>query len=411
MGRTIGKLTALQVQRAKEGKLHDGGGLYLLCHPGGSKSWAFRYGGGGKRYVGLGPTHTIGLAEARERARACRQLLLDGVDPISAKRKRAVGAKLDAAKALTFAQAAASYDEAHRAGWRSPKHAAQWRSTLTAYAYPAFGHLPVAAIDVSLILKALEPIWSTKAVTAGRVRARIEAVLDWAKARGYRDGENPARWRGHLDNLLPAQKRVARVRHYAALPYSQVGAFMAELRTRDGIATKALEFLILTAARSGEVLGATWDEIDLTAKTWTIPAVRMKSGREHRIPLSTDAVALLKALPRAAGNPHVFIGTRRGQGLGAIALFTVLQSMGRGDITVHGFRSCFRDWCSERTNFPREVCEAALAHMVGNQVEAAYRRGDLFEKRRLLMTEWAKFCSRPAVKSGDVVAMRGRRGG
>jgi hypothetical protein len=191
MGRTIGKLTALQVQRAKEGKLHDGGGLYLLCHPGGSKSWAFRYGGGGKRYVGLGPTHTISLPVARERARACRQLLLDGVDPISAKRERAVAAKLDAAKALTFAQAAAAYHEAHRAGWRSPKHAAEWGSTLTAYAYPAFGHLPVTAIDVSLILKALEPIWSTKAVTAGRVRARIEAVLDWAKARGYRDGENP----------------------------------------------------------------------------------------------------------------------------------------------------------------------------------------------------------------------------
>jgi integrase len=306
---------------------------------------------------------------------------------------------------MTFEQTAAAYHDAHRAGWRSPKHTAEWQSSLATYAYPVFGHLPVAAIDVGLILKALTPIWTEKAVTAGRVRSRIEAVLDFAKARGYRDGENPARWRGHLDNLLPAQKRVARVKHYAALAYSQLGAFMVDLRSREGVAERALEFAILTAARSGEVLGARWDEIDFTAKIWAIPANRMKSGREHRIPLSSDAIALLKALPRAAGNPYVFIGARRDQGLGAISLFTVLQNMNRGDITVHGFRSTFRDWAAERTSYPREVAEMALAHAVGNQVEAAYRRGDLFDKRTNLMTEWAKFCSQPAVKGGDVVEL------
>jgi integrase len=398
-------LTAMMVGRAREGKHHDGLGLYLLVHKGGSRSWAFRYGAGGKTWLGLGPTHTISLAQARERARGCRQSLLDGVDPAAAKRERNTAARLAAAKSVSFSQAAAMYFDSHRAGWKSPKHAAEWKSTLAMYAYPVIGELPVASIDVGLVLKMLEPIWATKSVTASRVRARVEAVLDFAKARGLREGENPARWRGHLDHLLPAASRVSKIKHFAALPYSEIGEFMDALRSREGVAPRALEFLVLTAARSGEVLGAAWNEIDLAAKTWTIPADRMKSDREHKVPLSGAAIALLKALPRVAGNDHAFAGARKGQGLGKISMYGILHAMGRADVTAHGFRSTFRDWAAETTGYPNHVVEMALAHTVGSAVEAAYRRGDLFEKRRKLMDDWARFCSLPAAK-GDVVALR-----
>ena len=254
------------------------------------------------------------------------------------------------------------------------------------YADPIIGALPVQAIDTALIVKVLEPVWTTKAVTAGRVRQRIEAVLDWARAREYRTGDkNPARWRGHLDHLLPAQRRLARVKHFAALPYPEIGAFVTEVRARDGTAARALEFLILTAARLGEVLGATWDEINLADKVWMIPAGRMKGNKDHRVPLPAPVLALLKALPRIAGNDHVFPGARTGQRLGDVALFSLLRTMERGDITVHGFRSTFRDWAAEQTNYPRDVCEMSLAHAVAGSVEAAYRRGDLLDKRRRLL--------------------------
>jgi integrase len=408
MARPLGKLTALQVQRAKPGKYHDGGGLYLLVHPGGSRSWAFRYGPGGNRYCGLGPTHTISLATARGRARECRELLIRGIDPLAAKREHKTAAKLADAKALTFAEAADRYFASHRAGWRSDKHAKEWRATLAIYADPYFGNLPIAAIDVSLVLKALEPIWTTKADTAGRVRQRIEAVLDWAKARGYRTGENPARWRGHLDHLLPAQKRVARVKHFHALPYAEIGAFMAKLRAAEGIAPRCAEFISLTAARLGEAINAEWSEIDLDHRVWTVPASRMKAGREHRVPLSDPAIAVLTqvAAIRRRDSNFVFPGNRRGRPVGETAVWLLVkEASGDEGATVHGLRSTFRDWAAERTNYAREVCEMALAHIVADDVERAYRRGDLFDKRQRLMEEWGRFCAAPAAKGG-VVALR-----
>jgi integrase len=406
MARAIHRLTALDIKRAKGGKLNDGGGLYALID---QQSFAHRYKRDGKdRWHGLGAFHTVTLVVAREKSRRCREMLLAGIDPLAERSARKTAARLDAAKALTFAECADRYHAAHRAGWRNAKHAGEWRSSLATHADPIIGALPVQAIDTALIIRVLEPIWSARAVTAGRVRQRIEAVLDWARAREYRTGDNPARWRGHLDHLLPAQKRVARVTHLAALPYLEIGAFVTELRARAGTPDRALEFAILTAARLGEVLGAKWNEIDFAGKVWTIPAGRMKGGREHRVPLSAPVLALLNAMPRVAGNDHVFPGARAGQGLGHVALFNLLRVMGRGDITVHGFRSTFRDWAAEQTNYARDVCESALAHAIAGSVEAAYRRGDLLDKRRRLMRDWAAFCARPAGKGADVVPMRAR---
>jgi integrase len=408
VARTVGRLTALQVQRAKKGKHHDGGGLYLLVHRGGSRSWAFRFGPQGRRYLGLGPLHTVSLAEARERARQARLQLLDGIDPIAAKREHRTAAKLESAKAVTFAECAARYFEAHRAGWRNAKHTAEWRSSLKAHAEPIIGAWPVQAIDTALVLKVLEPIWTVKSVTAGRVRGRIESVLDWAKARGYREGENPARWRGHLDHLLPATQRVKRVQHHVALPYAEIGAFMMKLRDQDGTAARCLEFIVLTAARLGEALNAEWCEIDLTAKVWVVPARRMKGGREHRVPLCDLALAVLKqtASIRYRDSELVFPGVRKGRPVDEKTIWRLAKDVGGDDaVTVHGLRSTFRDWAAERTNFANHVVEQALAHAIGAQVEAAYRRGDLLGKRRQLMEAWARYCSSPAV-AGDVVALR-----
>jgi integrase len=276
------------------------------------------------------------------------------------------------------------------AGWRNAKHAAQWKSTLVSYAYPVFGDLPVATIDTGLVLKAIEPIWTTKPETAGRVRGRIEAVLDWATARGYRQGDNPARWRGHVDKLLPARSKVARVEHHAALPYPEVPVFIRDLRGREGIAARALEFAILTAGRTGEVIGTTWAGLDLNAQLWTIPAERMKAGRAHRVPLSSRALAILADLP--VEGEFVFCGAKKGKSLSNTSLLATMRRMGRGDLTTHGFRSSFRDWAAETTAFPRDLCEMALAHTVGNRVETAYRRGDLFEKRRELAEAWTTYC-------------------
>jgi integrase len=409
MARAIGKLPAVALQKPMKPGMHaDGGGLYLQVTASGAKSWIFRFMLNGRaREMGLGPLHTISLAEARERARECRKLRLDGVDPVEARKAKRAGERLAAAMAMTFAECAERYIAAHRAGWRNPKHAAQWPSTLQTYAHPVFGSLPVQAIDTALVTKAIEPIWQVKPETASRVRGRIEAVLDWAKVRGYRDGENPARWRGHLDKLLPARAKVRKVEHHPALPYTEMGDFIASLRQQEGVAARALEFLILTAARTGEVISARWSEFDLAEKVWTVPADRMKAGKEHRVPLSPAAVAIIEQMQAARVDAHQFVfpGGRLGKPLSNMAMLKLLQRMGRGDLTAHGFRSSFRDWAAERTSYPREVAEMALAHTVGDKVEAAYRRGDLFAKRRRLMEEWAKHCQL-LTSAGKVVPIR-----
>ena len=330
----------------------------------------------------------------RQRAAAARELLAAGCDPIAERKGERKAAALEAAKALTFGDAAGRYIAAHRAGWRNAKHADQWRATLATYAFPIFGNLPVGSIDTALVTKALDPVWSTKPETASRLRGRIEAVLDWATARGYRIGENPARWRGHLDKLLPSAKQGPKGSPSPALPYHDLPAFMATLRGQDGIAARALEFAILTAARTGEVIGATWDEIDLAERHWTVPAERMKAGPHivslYRRPRSRSSKRCSSSLATASRRAR-FPRRKDGKPLSNMSLLMVLRRMGRGDLTAHGFRSTFRDWCAEQTSFPGEVAEMALAHAVGDKVEAAYRRGDMFDKRRQVMNEWARF--------------------
>jgi integrase len=386
----------------------DGGGLYLHVSKSGARSWIFRWKRDGRlRDMGLGPLNTISLAEARDKALACRKLKYDGADPIEERRAQRQAVKLETAKAMTFKDCATAYIAAHQAGWKNPKHAAQWPSTLETYVYTIMGGLPVQSVDVGLVLKALEPIWNTKPETASRVRGRIESVLDWASARGYRQGENPARWRGHLENLLPKKSKVRRVEHHAALPYSEIAVFMAELRQQEGIAARALEFTIMTAGRTGEVLGATWDEIDSEGRLWTVPPDRMKAGREHRVPLSDAALAILRAMTEVRSGKHVFPGARDNRPLSQMAMLMLLRRMGRDRLTTHGFRSTFADWGAEQTAFPSEVREMALAHTVGDKVEAAYRRGDLFEKRRQLAEAWARYCTAPPTDTaGSVVPMR-----
>jgi integrase len=408
MARTIGRLTALKVDKAKRpGMYADGGGLYLRVTHGGTKNWIFRFMLNGRpRWMGVGPLHTIGLAEARNRAAGFRFQRHDGVDPIEKRRAERLEARLDAAKAVTFKECAAMYVASHRAGWRNPKHAAQWEATLATYAEPVLGRLSVQAIDTALVRKVLEPIWTAKPETAGRVRGRIESILDWARVGGYRAGENPARWRGHLDQLLPARSKVRRVEHHAALPYAVLPGFLVSLREQEGIASRALEFAILTAARTGEVLGARWSEMDLLDKTWTLPAARMKACREHRVPLSVRALAILQEMQphRHAKDAFVFPGGKNGRPLSNMAFLMLLRRMGRGDVTVHGFRSSFRDWAAERTKFPAEVAEMALAHTVNDKTVAAYNRSDLFERRRRLIAAWTTFCTAPEQKAQSNVA-------
>lgn len=407
MVREFNRLKALAVTRTKKpGMYPDGGGLYLQVTKAGSKSWIYRFMlGGTPRHMGLGPLHAVSLAEAREKAAEARKLRVAGIDPIEARKAEVDKANLESAKAISFKIAAGQYIEAHSPGWRNAKHAAQWSSTLKTYAYPVLGDLPVQGINVALVMKVLEPIWVTKAETASRVRGRIESILDWATARGYRLGDNPARWRGHLQNLLPARSKVQRVKHHPALPYDEVGGFMTTLCDREGIAARALEFTILTAARTGEAIGARWGEFNLAKKEWLVPAERIKGGKEHRVPLSGRAVAILKEMV-AGDEDFVFPGTRKGRHLSNMAMLALLKRMNRDDLTVHGFRSTFRDWVAERTNYPREVAEAALAHVIPDAAERAYRRGDPFDKRRRLMDEWARFCGTKE-KAGEVVAIRG----
>lgn len=390
----LNKLSALAVTRtSKPGYYGDGGGLWLQVAKSGSKSWIFRFKVAGRqREMGLGGLITVDLAKARVLARECRSLLLDGKDPIEARKAVRLADALQRARAMTFDQCAAAYIDAHRSSWKNAKHADQWKNTLTTYASPIIGALPVADVDTDLIVKVLNPIWGTRTETATRVRGRIESILDWATVSKFRQGDNPARWRGHIENLLANPNKIAPVRNHPALPWREVPAFMCLLAQSKGIAARAAEFAILTAARSGEVRGSSWEEVNLDARLWTIPAERMKAGKEHRVPLSNAAMTVLAAIQRQEG--LIFPGRSNSISLSDMSLTAVLRRMGRSDITIHGFRSSFRDWCAEAVgnSFPREVCEHALAHSLPDRVEAAYRRGDLIEKRIMLMQAWAGYC-------------------
>lgn len=403
MARQQHRLTALRVSKlTKSGLYGDGGGLTLQITATGSKSWLFRYMLTGKAFgMGLGPTHTVSLAEARQKALDARKLLAEGTNPLTARKQNKVAAALAAAKMMTFDQCAEAYIRAHKASWKNAKHADQWTNTLRTYARPVFGHLPVAEIDTALVVKCLAPIWEAKTETASRLRGRIESVLGWAATSGFRVGENPARWKGHLENLLATISKSSRTKNHPSLPWQQIAGFVATLQKRGGIAAKALEFAILTACRSGEVRGARWSEFDVAAGIWTIPAERMKAKQEHQVPLSEAALALLKALPEK--EDLLFAGTK-GQPLSDMSLTAVIRRLngegqpvwtdpnGKG-VTVHGFRSSFRMWAAEATNCPREVAEHALAHQLPNVVERAYQRGSQLAKRAALMTEWAIYCS------------------
>jgi integrase len=411
-------LTVKRVQRLKRpGRHGDGHGLYLQVTATGIKSWIFRYERDGReKFMGLGPLHTVDLAAARARARAARLQLLDGLDPLEVKRSARAERKAAAAQQLTFRAAAEGYFNQHEVKWKSAIHRQQFLSSLRDYALPIIGDLPVAAIDTPRVLRVLEQpvralhkypagtLWAARRQTADRVRGRIESVLDWCTVRGYRTGDNPARWRGHLVQVMPAA-RAPQPNHHTALPYAEIGAVVAALRGREGTAARALEFTILTAARSGEVTGARWAEIDWDTATWTVPASRMKAGREHRVPLTSAAVSLLQALSTEASNPYVFIGGRPGAGLSTTALYLLLKRMGIR-VSVHGFRSTFRDWAGERTAAANHIIELCLAHAVGSSVERAYARSDLLDARRRLMEAWAAFCSAPA-PTAAVVPLRG----
>lgn len=409
MARTLNKLQGKKVENEKRPGIYgDGGGLYLQVGPDGGKSWIFRYrrltpNAAGKftnREMGLGPFPTVSLAKARELATRHRLQRLDGKDPIEERRADRARAILEAARNKTFRQCAVEYIEDHASTWTNSKHAAQWTATLGRYVYPKIGEVSVQQIDTPEIRDILRAIWSTKPETANRVRGRIESILDWATANKLREGPNPARWRGHLENMLPARSKVRTVKHHPALPYAEIGSFMAALKDQQGTAAKGLRFLILTAARTGEVIGARWSEIDPVSKVWIIPAERMKGGREHRVPLTQEALDILDSIKDRAPS-FVFPGGKKDKPLSNMAFLELLRRMGRNDITAHGFRSSFRDWAAEQTSFPHEVAEMALAHAVGDKVEAAYRRGDMIEKRRKLMEAWAAYCG--TVRGSDNV--------
>ena len=415
MARQLNRLTALQVSKLNKPGLHgDGGGLTLQITRTGVKSWLFRFMREGKAYgMGLGPTHTFSLAEARQKALAARKQLAEGLNPLTEKKEYLLAAALVRAKMMTFDQCAASYIEAHKASWKNAKHIDQWTNTLATYASPVFGQQPVADIDTALIVKCLSPIWQTKTETASRLRGRIESVLGWATTSGYRTGENPARWKGHLENLLANISKTSRTKNHPSLPWQRIGDFMAALKAREGNASRATAFTILTACRSGEVRGSQWPEFDFNEKVWTIPSKRMKAHREHQVPLSDAALAVLASMPQSA--EFVFPGTK-GQILSDMSLTAVIRRMnseesnpvwvdtaGEG-ITVHGFRATFRMWTAETTCYPRKVAEHALAHKLPDAVERAYQRGTQFLKRQSLMAEWGAYCTATKTDSaGDPI--------
>jgi len=364
---------------------------------------------GQEHMMGLGPAAEFSLKQARERALAARRLLADGVDPLATKQANRQASKLAAARRLCFAEAAQHYFDQHAERWRNARSRDEFLSTLKAHVFPTLGAMDVASIDTRDVLRALEPIWKTKVVTADRVRSRIEQVIDWCIVRGHRPpGTNPAKWKGHLSEVLPPPRKLAPIEYHAAMDYRLVPQFMVELRKDQAGAARALEFLILTAVRTSEAVGARWDEIDFDLMTWTVPAVRMKGHREHRVPLSPACIELLRKLPRQDGNPFVFIGRYAGTCLNRMATRWVMDRLDQNGVaTVHGFRSSFSDWAHERTAHSAHTIEISLAHTVGSEVERAYRRTDMIAKRRQLMEQWAKFClSPPATASGDVVALR-----
>lgn len=419
MGRRATALTAAKVKAAKPGRYGDGNGLYLLVRSSEARFWVFRYTRAGRmREMGLGRAGdddaAVKLVDARIKAADLHKLVKSGIDPLDQREAEAAQAAADAQKAairaITFRTVAERYLNAHEKSWKNPKHRQQWRNTLDTYVHPHFGDIAVGDVSTEHVLAALEPIWRAKPETASRVRGRIESVLDYATARKWRSGENPARWRGHLSKLLAARGKVAPVEHHAALPWTEIGAFLPLLKAQAGVSARALHFLILTAARSGEVLGARWGEIDLTAKVWTVPGSRMKAGREHRVPLSPSAVAVLMEMAKLrtsdSSQAYVFPGAAKDRPLSIMAMTMVLRRMDRGDLTVHGFRSTFRDWAGEATRTAREVAEAALAHALGDKTEAAYARGDLYGKRVKLMDQWAVYCAAPP-REGAVIALNG----
>ena len=406
----IHKLSARKVETAPAGKYEDGGGLRLVVSASGARKWVFRYTLSGKRReMGLGSLPVVELSDARTKAAEYRALVARGDDPIKAR-------WVEPERVPSFTSCAAQYIRAHRRGWKNTKHARQWVSTLKTYARPVIGTAQVDEISTDDVLKILTPIWTTKTETAKRVQGRIENILDFAAARKYRDPINQARWRGHLDKLLPKPSRVRTVTHHPAMPYADLPDFMKALRENGSISAQALTFLILTATRTGEVLNAKWDEIDLDTRIWTIPAVRMKARREHRVPLSEETVMILSGLSRIAGNHHVFPGSRHGRPLSNMALLQLMRGMGygvdgaNGPYVPHGFRSSFRDWSGEVSSFPRDVAEMALAHVIENKVEAAYRRGDLFQKRAKMMEAWATYLFPPNSSSKLVTLTRQRQG-
>lgn len=416
MARATNKLSVKLTEKndPKPGLYGDGGGLYLQVSNSQTKAWVFRYMMEGRaRKMGLGDFELVSLKDARKKRDAAYGLVVDGVDPIDERKARKTAQAVEKAKELTFKECAERYIKAHKASWKSEKHAGQWEATLKTYAYPVFGSLPVASVDTGLLLKVIEPIWATKTETASRVRGRIETVLSWAKARGYRHGENPATWRGHVDQLLPRRSQIAPVEHHAALPYGELPAFMAKLRARKGVSARALEFTILTAARTGDTIGAKLPEINKDEKLWTVPAARVKGKkgarkRDHVVPLSKQALAALEDLP--VDGEYVFPGGKEGAGLSNAAMSELLKGMHYSpDVaTVHGFRSTFKDWCMERTGYGDELSEMALAHTIKDKVKAAYHRGDMRDKRRRLMADWAAYCDGKAVGRNNVVKIGAR---
>lgn len=394
----MGKLTTKGVQKlireSKPALTNDGDGLYLKIGKSGGASWIYRFRWNGKLSdMGLGSCSVVSLSEARELAADNRKLVRQGVNPLTARDE----GKKEIPKTLTFTSCAARYIKAHRRSWRNAKHARQWVSTLKTYARPKIGTKAIIDISTQDILEVLTPIWTNKNETAKRVQGRLENILDYAAAHGYRDPVNPARWRGHLDKLLAKPSRIQKVNHHPAMPYDGVADFMKAIHPYNSMSSKALQFLILTATRTSEVLNAEWKEVDFENATWCIPAERMKANREHRVPLSQQALALLTALPRIKENSHIFPGMKSGRPLSNMALLQFMRGLGygpsgeKGNFVPHGFRSSFRDWTGEVTSYPRDVAEMALAHTIENKVEAAYRRGDLFEKRRAMMQEWADY--------------------
>jgi integrase len=409
MAREVEKLDAKTVEKlAKQTGMHgDGGGLYLrVSTETGQCSWVLRFMLHGKaRWMGLGPYPLISLADARLRANDERRKLVDKIDPIDLRKQERTKAKLEAVKRVTFAECAAAYIDTHKASWKNAKHRAQWESTLKTYAYPVIGTLPVRSIDTAMVLKVLKPIWGTKTETAKRLRGRIEAVLDYATFAEYRTGPNPAMWKGHLEQALAKPSAIRPVEHHAALPFAELPDFMTELRKQEGVAARAFEFLILTATRTGEVLGARWPEINLATKRWTIPAERMKAGKEHIVPLSPRVIEILETLPH--DGDYVFPGRDGKKPLSNMAFLMLLRRMGRADLTGHGFRSTFRDWAGDRTSFDHQTIEFALAHGISDKTEASYRRGTAIEKRSQLMSHWADYCASPShVTTAKVVPIR-----